>query len=46
MELAPSRGKRELTRRPIMHVRAAGLFIEETDRSRAGMIERIVARKP
>jgi ubiquinone/menaquinone biosynthesis C-methylase UbiE len=46
MELAPSRGERELTRRPIMHVRAAGLLIEETDRSRAGIIERVVARKP
>jgi len=46
MELAPSRGERELTRRPIVHVRAAGLLIEETDRSRAGIIERIVARKP
>jgi len=29
-----------------VHVRAAGLLIEETDRSRAGIIERIVARKP
>jgi len=46
MELAPSRGERELTRRPIVHVRAAGLLIEETDRSRAGIIERIIARKP
>ncbi len=46
MELAPSRGDRELTRRPITRVRAAGLLIEETDRSRAGMIERLVARKP
>jgi SAM-dependent methyltransferase len=46
MELAPSRGERELTRRPITHVRAAGFLIEESDRSRAGMIERLVARKP
>ena len=46
MELAPSRGERELTRRPITHVLAAGLLIEETDRSRAGIIERLVARKP
>ena len=30
MELAPSRGERELTRRPITHVRAAGFLIEET----------------
>ena len=46
MELAPSRGERELTRRPIMHVLAEGFLIEESDRSRAGMIERLVARKP
>ena len=45
MELAPSRGERELTRRPIKHVLAAGFLIEETDRSRAGMIERLVATK-
>ena len=46
MELAPSRGDRELTRRPMSHVLTAGLLIEETDRSRAGMIERLVAAKP
>ena len=46
MELAPSRGDRELTRRPITHVLAAGFLIEETDRSRAGMVERLTARKP
>jgi hypothetical protein len=46
MELAPSRGERELTRRPITHVLAAGFLIEETDRWRAGMIERLVAGKP
>ncbi len=46
MELAPSRGDRELTRRPIRQVRAAGFLIEESDRSRAGMIERLAARKP
>jgi ubiquinone/menaquinone biosynthesis C-methylase UbiE len=46
MELAPSRGERELTRHPITHVRAAGFLIEENDRSRAGVIERLVARKP
>jgi ubiquinone/menaquinone biosynthesis C-methylase UbiE len=46
LELAPSRGDRELTRRPIMHVRDAGFVIDETDRLRAGMIERLVARKP
>jgi ubiquinone/menaquinone biosynthesis C-methylase UbiE len=46
MELAPSRGERELTRRPITHVRAAGFLVEENDRSRAGIIERLVAGKP
>ena len=46
LELAPSRGERELTRRPITHVRDAGFVIDETDRLRAGMIERLVARKP
>ena len=46
MELRPSRGERELTRRPITHVRAAGFQIEEDDRSRAGIIERLVAGKP
>ena len=46
LELAPARGERELTPRPITHVRDAGFVIEETDRLRAGMIERLVARKP
>lgn len=46
MELAPSRGERELTRRPIAQVRAAGFLIDEADRSRAGIIERLVAEKP
>jgi ubiquinone/menaquinone biosynthesis C-methylase UbiE len=46
MELTSSRGGRDLTRRPISHVLAAGLLIEETDRSRAGMVERLVAAKP
>ena len=47
MELAPSRGERELTRRPITHVRAAG-FLVEGGRfvPRAGIIERLVAGKP
>jgi ubiquinone/menaquinone biosynthesis C-methylase UbiE len=45
-ELAQSRGERELTRRPITHVRDAGFVIVETDRLRAGMIERLVATKP
>lgn len=46
MELAPSRHDNELTRRPIRHVLAADFTIEATDRSRAGIIERLVARKP
>lgn len=46
MELAPSRNDRELTRRPITHVLAAGFTIEATDRLRAGIVERLVARKP
>jgi hypothetical protein len=35
-----------LTRRPIMHVLAAGFTIEATDRLRAGIIERLAARNP
>ena len=46
MELAPTRNKDELTRRPISHVLAAGFAIESTDRLRAGIIERLSARKP
>lgn len=46
MELAPWRERDELTRRPLLHVREAGLEIEATDRLRAGAIERLVARKP
>ena len=46
MELAPSRTKSELTRRPIKHVHAAGFTIEASERFRAGIIERLVARKP
>lgn len=45
MELAPSRNRDELTRRPREHVEAAGLTIEESDRLRAGVVERLVARK-
>ncbi|WP_035737877.1 class I SAM-dependent methyltransferase [Glycomyces arizonensis] len=33
-------------RRPIRHVEAAGLNIEEHDRFKRGMIERLAARKP
>jgi len=46
MELAPSRTQDELTRRPIDQVRAAGFEIEESDRLRAGVVERLVARRP
>jgi ubiquinone/menaquinone biosynthesis C-methylase UbiE len=45
MELAPSRNRDELTRRPREHVEAAGFTIEESDRLRAGVVERLVARK-
>ncbi len=46
MELAPSRNRDELTRRPREHVEAAGFTIEQSDRLRAGVVERLVARKP
>ena len=46
MELAPSRTQDELTRRPIDQVRAAGFKIERSDRLRAGVVERLVARRP
>jgi ubiquinone/menaquinone biosynthesis C-methylase UbiE len=46
MELAPSRTQDELTRRPMDQVRAAGFEIEESDRLRAGVVERLVARRP
>jgi ubiquinone/menaquinone biosynthesis C-methylase UbiE len=46
MELAPSRTQDELTRRPIEQVRAAGFTIEGSDRVRAGVVERLVARRP
>lgn len=46
MELAPSKSEGELTRRPLKHVLAAGLSIETSNRSRAGIIERLVAHKP
>jgi SAM-dependent methyltransferase len=46
MELAPSRNRDELTRRPREHVEAAGLSIEQGDRLRAGVVERLAARKP
>ena len=46
MELAPSRSRDELTRRPLAHVLAAGFTIEASDRLRAGVVERLVATKP
>jgi ubiquinone/menaquinone biosynthesis C-methylase UbiE len=46
MELAPSRTQDELTRRPIDQVRAAGFDVEESDRLRAGVVERLLARRP
>jgi ubiquinone/menaquinone biosynthesis C-methylase UbiE len=46
IDLAPWRGGDELTRRPMEHVLAAGFTIEATDRLRAGVIERLVARRP
>jgi hypothetical protein len=45
MELAPAWNEDGLTRRPIRHVLAAGFTIEATDRLRAGIVERLVARK-
>ena len=46
-ESIPSRTKGEyMTRRPLVHVKAAGLKIEASDRLRAGVIERLVALKP
>lgn len=46
-EFIPSRTKGEyMTRRPLLHVTAAGLEIEASDRLRAGVIERFVAVKP
>ena len=45
LELHPKRIKGELTRRPSMGVRAAGLRILRADRSRLGMVERLMARK-
>jgi ubiquinone/menaquinone biosynthesis C-methylase UbiE len=44
LELAPTRMDDELTRRPREHVEAAGFRVEESDRIRAGVVERLVAR--
>ncbi len=46
-EFVPSRTKGEyMTRRPALHVIAAGFEIEARDRLRAGVIERLAALKP
>ena len=46
-EFVPSRTKGEyMTRRPSLHVKAAGFEIAACDRLRAGVIERLVALKP
>ena len=46
-EFVPSRTKGEyMTRRSALHVTAAGFHIEDSDRLRAGVIERLLARKP
>jgi ubiquinone/menaquinone biosynthesis C-methylase UbiE len=46
IELMPTKHDDELTRRPLEDVVAAGFSIEERDRLRAGVVERLVARKP
>ena len=46
IDMAPWRESDELTRRPIEQVVAAGFTIEESDRLRAGVIERLVALAP
>ena len=43
LELAPSRDRDELTRRPRDDVEAAGFTIEESGRFRAGIVERLAA---
>lgn len=39
-------GGEHLCRRPLVHVRAAGLETEQRDRFKLGIVERIAARKP
>jgi len=46
IESAPTRTRDQLTRRPREHVEAAGFTIEASDRLRAGVVERLVARNP
>ena len=43
--LSPKMAERELTRRPLPHVLEAGMEMVRSDRSRLGMVERLVARK-
>ena len=43
--LSPKMVERELTRRPLPQVLAAGMELVRSDRSRLGMVERLVARK-
>jgi ubiquinone/menaquinone biosynthesis C-methylase UbiE len=45
MQRSPKRTGGELTRRPLVQVQVAGFEIEASDRSRGGMIERLVARR-
>jgi ubiquinone/menaquinone biosynthesis C-methylase UbiE len=45
MERSPKRTSGELTRRPLVQVEGAGFRVEASDRSRGGMIERLVARR-
>jgi ubiquinone/menaquinone biosynthesis C-methylase UbiE len=45
-ERAPGHLDDDMTRRPREHVEAAGFRIEAADRLRAGVLERLVARKP
>lgn len=47
VELVSSRTEGEyMTRRPLLHVKAAGFEVRQRDRLRAGVIERLVAVKP
>jgi hypothetical protein len=39
-------GGEHYRRRPIRHVRATGLDVEESDRFSWGVVERVAARKP
>jgi hypothetical protein len=39
-------GGEHLLRRPLEHVRAEGFWIEEQERYKLGIIERLAARKP